>query len=197
MKYYLAYGSNMSMEQMARRCPDAFPVATCTLPDYLPCFKGSGTGAYLTIEKDLDYRLPGTPCVVWAISEEDEKRLDRYEGFPTFYYKKTVKVNARPLYMAAGSKGRLIRIEAMVYIMHEERELGSPTNHYLDICMEGYSRFGFNPDLLLDALMYSEGYPGMDEPWPEEECELPWETPKPKKKKLNWDQMVLFEGGAE
>ncbi len=177
MKYYAAYGSNMSMEQMARRCPDAFPVATGILPGYNLCFKGSGSGAYLTVEQDLGYAAPGTPVLIWAISEEDEERLDRYEGFPAFYYKKTVVVNAKPLHTKAGQKSRMIRCECLIYIMHEERKLGSPSNHYLDICMEGYRRFGFDQNLLLDALVFSEGYPGMGE-GPDEDCGLPREIAK-------------------
>lgn len=33
-KYYLAYGSNLSMAQMAQRCPDAVYVGTAELKDY-------------------------------------------------------------------------------------------------------------------------------------------------------------------
>ena len=49
-KLYLAYGSNLSLEQMAYRCPHAYPVGTATLPDYQLLFKGSKTGSYLTVE---------------------------------------------------------------------------------------------------------------------------------------------------
>lgn len=50
-KYYLAYGSNLSMGQMAERCPDAVYVGTAEIADYQLLFKGSLTGSYLTIEK--------------------------------------------------------------------------------------------------------------------------------------------------
>lgn len=33
------------------------------------------------------------PVAVWEVSERDELRLDRYEGYPTFYYKKDVKIS--------------------------------------------------------------------------------------------------------
>ena len=48
-------------------------------------FKGSKTGSYLTVEKK-----PGrsVPVGVWEVTQADEKALDRYEGFPNFYYKK-------------------------------------------------------------------------------------------------------------
>ena len=156
MKFYLAYGSNLSLYQMSVRCPDAFPVATTILPGYLPCFKGSRTGAYLTVEEGLGYTKPGTPCLVWAISEEDERSLDRYEGYPAFYYKKTVRVAAKPLHGKAGNRPRAFQCDALIYIMHEDRRLGSPSDHYLDVCLEGYQRFGFDQELLMKALMYSE-----------------------------------------
>ena len=40
-KYYLAYGSNLSVAQMAQRCPDAVYVGTAVLTDYRLLFKGS------------------------------------------------------------------------------------------------------------------------------------------------------------
>lgn len=40
--------------------------------------------------------------------------------------------------------------------MHEDRELGIPSQHYLGTCLEGYLRFGFNPDYLVDALNKSK-----------------------------------------
>ena len=49
-KYYLAYGSNLSMAQMAQRCPDAVYVGTAELKDYQLLFKGSQSGSYLTVE---------------------------------------------------------------------------------------------------------------------------------------------------
>ena len=48
-RYYLAYGSNLNIAQMQFRCPDATVVGTAVIPDYELLFKGSLTGAYLTI----------------------------------------------------------------------------------------------------------------------------------------------------
>ena len=50
-KYYLAYGSNLNVQQMKYRCPDAKPVGTAWIHGYQSLFKGSKTGSYLTIEK--------------------------------------------------------------------------------------------------------------------------------------------------
>ena len=54
-RYYLAYGSNLNLEQMSYRCPDAKCIGTARLLGYELLFKGSKTGAYLTIEKAKRY----------------------------------------------------------------------------------------------------------------------------------------------
>ena len=91
-KYYIAYGSNMDEQQMAVRCRDAGLVGTGFIQGYELLFKGSLTGCYATIEPKEESTVPVT---VWAISKADEKRLDRYEGFPTFYYKKDIEVQMK------------------------------------------------------------------------------------------------------
>ena len=48
-RYYLAYGSNLNIDQMAWRCPDAVPLGTAEIPNYRILFRGSKTGSYLTI----------------------------------------------------------------------------------------------------------------------------------------------------
>lgn len=84
MKYYVAYGSNLSVDQMAHRCPDATIVGTGVLKDWELVFR-----VHATIEP-----RPGctVPVLVWAISERDEARLDRYEGYPRYYVKKYLSV---------------------------------------------------------------------------------------------------------
>lgn len=149
-KYYLAYGSNLSMAQMAQRCPDAVYVGTAELRDYQLLFKGSQSGSYLTVEPKKGSTVP---VLVWRISERDEHYLNRYEGYPSFYYKKTMEVEVQSF---IGMKTADV-IEAIIYIMHEDRPLGCPTKYYYDICLEGYSRFGFQQTVLEQALYDSVG----------------------------------------
>ena len=49
-RYYIAYGSNLNIDQMRYRCPGAKVVGTSKIPDFQLLFKGSKSGAYLTIE---------------------------------------------------------------------------------------------------------------------------------------------------
>ena len=149
-KLYLAYGSNLSLEQMAYRCPHAYTVGTATLPDYQLLFKGSKTGSYLTVEPKRGYHVP---LLVWSIDEKDELMLDRYEGYPDFYYKKELPIKVCSLLNAEELDGG----SGIIYIMHEERHLGCPTNQYFSICYEGYLRFGFDPQVLRQAVLDSAG----------------------------------------
>lgn len=143
-KYYLAYGSNLNVNQMASRCPNARPVGTGAIPGYELLFKGSKTGAYLTIEKAADSFVP---VAVWAVTPEDEAALDRYEGWPRFYYKKEIAITMRE---TVG--GKLREIKAFVYIMRESREAALPRGEYVNICARGYQVFHFNPEALRRAI---------------------------------------------
>ena len=145
-RYYLAYGSNLNVRQMLLRCPSAKAVGTAVIEDYRLLFKGSKTGSYLTIEPAEGYSVP---VAVWSVSEEDELALDRYEGYPNFYYKKELPVTF------IGLKTGAIRTrKAFVYIMHEERPIGIPTRYYLATCAEGYDNFGFGFSPLAEAYEY-------------------------------------------
>lgn len=145
-KYYIAYGSNLNIRQMRYRCPGAKPIGISAIPDYELLYKGSKTGAYLTIEPKNGGLVP---AAVWEVTADDEKRLDTYEGYPNFYYKKEVRL---PIRLA---NGKTKKLDAFVYIMHEERKLGIPSLAYIRTCEEGYRNFGFDVKYLDRAYMRS------------------------------------------
>lgn len=147
-KFYLAYGSNLNVQQMRFRCPDAKVVGTAEIPDYQLLFKGSKTGSYMTIEKKKGGMVP---VAVWAVSKRDELALDRYEGFPDFYYKTEMKL---PVKCWESSKTKTLT--AFVYIMHEDRKLGIPIHAYMRTCVQGYRDFGFDLKHLRLAFDISE-----------------------------------------
>ena len=138
-RYYLAYGSNLNIHQMRYRCPTAKPIGITAIPDYELLYKGSGTGAYLTIEPKKDGLVP---IAVWEVTEADEKRLDAYEGCPTFYYKKELRLPVKL------RNGKTKKVDAFIYIMHEERRHGIPSLTYIRTCEEGYRNFGFDTRFL-------------------------------------------------
>lgn len=143
-RYYIAYGSNLNTRQMERRCPDAKIVGTAILDGWELLFKGSKTGSYLTIEQNPDGSVP---VAVWEVSERDERNLDLYEGYPTFYYKKEIIIPVEII-----ETGQIRKLSTFVYIMHENRPLGLPTGSYIHSCAEGYDDFGFDIDILFKAI---------------------------------------------
>ena len=146
-RYYIAYGSNLNIPQMRMRCPDARIIGTSVIEDYQLLFKGSKTGSYLTIEPMGGAEVP---VVIWEVTETDEKALDRYEGYPNFYYKKEMTLDIKGI-----RTGKVRRRDAFVYIMHEERELGIPSWYYVNTCLDGYRAFGFDEKYLFDAIRIS------------------------------------------
>lgn len=138
-KYYIAYGSNLSVEQMAHRCPDAKVAGMAAIKDWKLVFR-----THATIEPAKGRVVP---VLIWEISEKDERNLDLYEGYPSYYYKQDMTVTMTDL---DGKNPQ--EIVAMVYIMSDGRPLQEPWKGYLDTLAEGYRRFRFNPYQLELAL---------------------------------------------
>jgi gamma-glutamylcyclotransferase (GGCT)/AIG2-like uncharacterized protein YtfP len=135
---YVAYGSNLNLEQMEFRCPYATVLGGGVLPDYQLLFRGGDGGAVATVEPK---KGGSVPVLLWEITPRDEEALDRYEGWPHLYRKETV---------AVGYGEKLV--EAMVYIMNEGRPLGLPSEYYLNTIMAGYESAGFNRKVLDQAV---------------------------------------------
>ena len=90
-RYYIAYGSNLNIRQMRMRCPHARVIGTAVIK-IMNCFQGKPYGCYLTIEPKKGGEVP---VAAWEVTESDEAALDRYEGFPTFYYKKEMELDIK------------------------------------------------------------------------------------------------------
>ena len=137
-KLYLAYGSNLNLEQMANRCPTAKVVGASKIKGYRLLFRGSHAGAVATIEP---FKGESVPVLVWDITPGDEAALDRYEGWPFLYRKETIKVRLN---------GKTV--QAMVYIMNEGRPLGQPSCYYYSTILDGYKSAGFDVEILRKAV---------------------------------------------
>lgn len=150
-KFYLAYGSNLDMERMGRRCPYAVPVGVTEIYGYRLLFKKSKTGSYATIEQDANCCVP---ALVYKISELDEALLDRCEGYPRYYYKRNFRLSVTRLDSGRRMKERKW---CMAYVMHEERILGEPDMEYFRLLDEGYGEWNFDTDILDKGLADSIG----------------------------------------
>ncbi|WP_338433261.1 gamma-glutamylcyclotransferase family protein [Clostridium tyrobutyricum] len=140
-KLYGAYGSNMNLEQMGNRCPKAKVVGVRVLEDYKLNFRGRYKGV-ANIEPCKGRTVP---IVLWEITEECERALDLYEGYPNLYIKKEVEVNV---------EGKPIK--AMIYVMTKEYEnmAAAPTEYYFNVIARGYSDNRINLKVL--QIAYSE-----------------------------------------
>ena len=137
-RLYVAYGSNLNFEQMKHRCPTAKLYDTGIIEGYELQFKGEPTCAFATIAPKENASVP---VAVWEIQPRDEMALDRYEGYPSHYFKQNV-----PVQLGGEEVG------AMVYIMNLKRQFGMPSPHYYQTVREGYHDCGLDTDVLDQAV---------------------------------------------
>ncbi len=123
-KLYIAYGSNLNLAQMAARCPSASIYAKVILNNWELVYRGSKTNSHATIIRKQGSIIP---VLVWKIHPIDEYRLDIYEGYPHYYFKKNIMVDI---------DGR--KKKAMVYIMDEQQLPGKPSISYIETIYQGY-----------------------------------------------------------
>ncbi len=123
-KLYIAYGSNLNLAQMAARCPSANIYAKGVLNNWKLVYRGSKTNSHATIIRKQDSTVP---VLVWEIQPNDEYCLDIYEGYPHYYFKKTIMVDID------GKKKK-----AMVYIMNDKQLPGRPSGRYVRTILQGY-----------------------------------------------------------
>lgn len=134
--FYLAYGSNMSIEQMIFRCPNAEFVKVTTLHGYRLVFCGRDNG-YATIVPDAMSQIP---VMVWQINREDELALDEYEDYPHLYRKEMLELDGQKM---------------MVYIMNEQFTFKQPSASYFEIIEKAYLANNLDTSNLHHALKES------------------------------------------
>ena len=122
MTIYLAYGSNLNKAQMTVRCPKATAMGVMLLPDYRLVFKG--------VADIIPSKGWKVPVALWRITEDCEKSLDRYEGFPNLYRKE---------FFENKKTGHVY----MAYVMNNHG-LMTPSVHYVKAIRDGYDDFGID-----------------------------------------------------
>ena len=129
---YFAYGSNLNLFQMKRRCKDSAFLKKYDLKGYKLNFRSKYRAA--DIEKSKNSIVPGA---LFEISKSDEKKLDVYEDYPILYKK---------LYFKYYNK------TVMTYIMVNKTEFRYPTERYLNVVKQGYKDCKLNFNYLTKAL---------------------------------------------
>jgi len=85
---YFAYGSNMDSARMLERCPGARLVGVATLDGYR-----LGEHLYADIEAAVGCSVEG---LLWSVTGDDLRALDRFEGVATGAYKRGVYAFSTP-----------------------------------------------------------------------------------------------------
>ena len=80
IKYYFAYGSNMNHEHMKMRCPKSKYLGPFELPGYKLVFR-----SVADVQQSKGDSVLGA---LFEITDECERSLDRYEGYPNLYTKR-------------------------------------------------------------------------------------------------------------
>ena len=125
---YFAYGSNLNLFQMKRRCKDSVFQKKYELKGYRLNFRSKYRAA--DIEKKKNSIVPGG---LFEISKSDEKKLDLYEDFPILY---------RKFYFDYYGK------KVMTYTMVKKTPFRYPTVRYLNIVKRGYKDCKINKKYL-------------------------------------------------
>ena len=131
---YFAYGSNINLGQMDYRCPDASVVGPVVLEGWELLFR---RGGFATIAPKEGETVQG---LLWSITPECERSLDRYEGYPRFYDKKMVTVR--------DGEGRSLSVMALD---DRFREPMLPAESYYNGILEGYQQNGLPVSALKKA----------------------------------------------
>lgn len=130
-RLYIAYGSNINLEQMAHRCPNSKIVSKEMLKGYELEFRGVAT----IVPNDKSE----VPILIWEIDGRDEHSLDRYEGFPNLYRKELFEIEVD------GEKK-----ECMAYLMNKG-QISPPTSYYYNVINQGYEANGMDTSYLRAA----------------------------------------------
>lgn len=113
---HFAYGSNMDADQMDKRCVDHVFVGPARLDEYRFFITARG---YATVVPAVGGVVRG---VLWRLSGDDERALDRYEGVAQGLYTRM---------RLSVTRVDNSRVEALVYVA-TSREPGTPKKGYLE-----------------------------------------------------------------
>jgi gamma-glutamylcyclotransferase (GGCT)/AIG2-like uncharacterized protein YtfP len=132
---YWAYGSNLNVEAMKSRCPNA--------EQYKPLYVHNGQLVFRGVAdvegiEDEESMVPGG---LWHVTEECIEALDTYEGVRSGLYAKK--------YLTLRVKGKVKK--CLFYKMNSVGVM-PPWDSYLDVIEQGYKDFKLDRRFLDEAL---------------------------------------------
>jgi gamma-glutamylcyclotransferase (GGCT)/AIG2-like uncharacterized protein YtfP len=142
--FYFAYGSNMDKNQMTKRCPSSELVGVAQLELHRLAFTGYSNnrkGGVATVKPSLNNQVDG---IIWQINRQDLAKLDRCEGTPHVYQRRTITVN---------QDGQAVQAQA--YIKRANRE-SLPSVEYAKTIWNGYQQVGLDPKPITEAIRQAD-----------------------------------------
>ena len=129
---YFAYGSNLHLFQMKRRCKDSIFLKRINLKNFKLTFRSKYRAADIEpSEKSIG------PGGLFEISKSDERKLDVYEDYPILYKKYYFYYNGKKI---------------MTYTMVKKSPFRFPTERYLNVVKKGYKDCNLDTKYLIRAL---------------------------------------------
>jgi gamma-glutamylcyclotransferase (GGCT)/AIG2-like uncharacterized protein YtfP len=138
-----AYGSNLNMKQMLRRCSQVRVASTGVLRHHELLFAG-WSAAWRSPVATVLPRLGGeVPGVLYEVSEKGLAALDRCEGHPHVYRRDSLIIST------PSGRGR----RAHVYCMNAALAPVPPRSRYFFTILAAYREWGFDEAPLIRAAL--------------------------------------------
>lgn len=129
---YIAYGSNINLEQMAYRCPHSKVAGTSEIKNFELEFRGVVT----IVPKEN----ASVPVLIWKLDERNLSTLNQYEGWPRLYRQEKMEFELN---------GKTF--EGMAYLMNYGK-IAPPSQEYYNTILQGYRENGLDESFLQKAL---------------------------------------------
>jgi AIG2-like family. len=142
MPLYFAYGSNMDLAAMARRCPASKPVGIGRLMRHRFFISDDGYASVMRDPRGVVWGL------LWDLALGDVPALDRYESLSTGLYAKVIQ----PLLTEQGPR------RALVYVGRSHRP-GLPKPGYMEGVVEAAEAAGLNREYVRNLRAWLPGEP--------------------------------------
>ena len=129
---YIAYGSNINLEQMAYRCPHSKVLGISEIKDFELEFRGVAT--------IVPNKGAAVPVLIWKLDERDLPTLNQYEGWPRLYRQEKMEFELN---------GKTF--ERMAYLMNYGK-ITPPSQEYYNTILQGYRENALDESFLQKAL---------------------------------------------
>lgn len=127
---YFAYGSNLDVKQMVSRCPSAKPLCRATLRFHRLTYRANFSDRGVATVVRNEQRRGAVYGALYQVSKEDMKQMDKYEGYPSTYFRAMMTVETK--------HGN---VKAIVYIMQDYFDPKKPSWEYLAKIQSGYRQW--------------------------------------------------------